>query len=137
MEEIKIFRQMQLKELVTEEMKAKELQQLQEALRTIDEAIQKIREKRSSVLTQASIRGLNDREMQQLRTKLDESCRDFYVQRDQLMAQLDALAKLEVGAYIDAGTAEGPVTLRVGQALTEATGTMLTLKDGAIKEIKK
>lgn len=133
---ITIFRQIIIKELVTEESKRKNIEIINQELSQINEILIEHDEKKNKALTEVSLRGADQVQVDKFRQQFNSEAAHYHTKRDELLVRISNENELVVGEENVIGTVEGPFELKVGQSLNEATGTEIIIKDGVIAEIK-
>lgn len=133
---ITIFRQIIIKELVTEESKSKKIKQLNQDIIQIETMIKEHREKTNKTLTEISLNGADQNQIERFRQQLDSDVTKYHTERDSLLIQIDDVKEIVIGDEIAIGSVEGPYELQVGQMLTDATSAEIVIKDGVIVEIR-
>jgi hypothetical protein len=133
---ITIFRQILIKEVVTDDSKEKKIKQINEAITEALERIKEFDENKSKALTEASLRGADQNQLDRFRQQLESEAAQYYIERDELMHRMDGINQLAIGEEVVLASVEGPFELQIGQTLQEATAAEIVIIDGVIVEIR-
>lgn len=137
MSTINIFRQITVKQIVTENSKEITRQQLNEALLALDQEQLEFEQGKNKTITEFSIKGADLSQINKIRQHFDTEVGKFHVQRDEIRISLDQLHELIVGDEITLGTIEGSYELKLGDKLDSATKAEVVVKDGIVVEIRQ
>lgn len=137
MSSITIFREITLKQIVTEASKELTRQQLKEQLLVLNEEQMNFEEGKNKTLTEFSLKGADAPQINKIRQQFDTEAGKYYVRRDEIRMDMLAVDELTVGEEIIIGTVEGPYELKVGENLTAAVKAEIIVKDGIVVEIRK
>ncbi|WP_019849415.1 YlqD family protein [Desulfitobacterium sp. PCE1] len=137
MSNITIFREIILKQIITEEGKETSRKELREQLVALNNQQLEFEDKKKKTLTEFSLKGADGAQLDRIRQKFDAEASDFHVRRDELRMNMDALEELVVGEEVVIGSVEGPYDLKVGDTLDGAVNAEIILKDGVVVEIRQ
>ncbi|MDR1961460.1 MAG: YlqD family protein [Gracilibacteraceae bacterium] len=133
---ITIFREIALKQIVTQKSKDIALKQLHDQLTELMAEIEAYEEEKTRMLTGFALRGGEGGQMENLRRQLDGESSRFFVRKDELMRQIGEVQNLREGEEIPAGSVEGPRVLQVGDDFAALAKAEIVLKDGMVAEIR-
>lgn len=136
MDSVTIFRQITVKQIVTEKSKRDTLEQIKEEIIRLTEEQAAFEEDKTKLLTEASLKGADQAQLEKFRKHFETDGARFRVRQDELRERSEEISKLVVGEEIVGGTVEGPYEVRVGQSLNDALATEIVVKDGIIVEIR-
>ncbi|MGI1659256.1 MAG: YlqD family protein [Desulfitobacterium sp.] len=131
-----IFREITLKQIVTESSKMKVRQQLNEQLTALERELAEFEENKNRTLTEFSLKGAEEAHLQQIRRQWEMTRAQYQTQRDQIRMEMVAADELEVGEEIIIGSIEGPYELKVGEPVDQAMHAEIILKDDIVVEIR-
>jgi hypothetical protein len=134
---ITIFREITLKQIVTEASKEVTRQQLREQLLSLNDEQTSFEEDKNKTLTEFSLKGADATQLNKIRQQFDTEAGKFHVQRDELRRSMLAVDELTVGDEIIIGSVEGPYELKIGEKLATAVRAEIVLKDGIVVEIRQ
>ena len=134
---ITIFREITLKEIVTEESKARSRQQMREELLVLNNEQLEFEENKNQTLTEFSLKGAEAAQLNQIRQQFDTQATKYHVRRDEITMNMLAIDELKEGELVVIGSVEGPYELQVGDSLADAVKAKIILKDGVVVEIKQ
>lgn len=137
MSSITIFREITLKQIVTEASKELTRQQLKEQLLVLNEEQMSFEEGKNKTLTEFSLKGADVSQINKIRQQFDTEAGKYHVRRDEIRMDMMAVDELTVGEEVIIGSVEGPYELRVGENLATAVKAEIILKDGIVTEIRK
>ncbi|ACL18798.1 conserved hypothetical protein [Desulfitobacterium hafniense DCB-2] len=137
MSSITIFREIILKQIVTEQGKETSRRELREQLVALNNEQLEFEENKKKNLTEFSLKGAEGAQLDRIRQKFDAEAADFHIRRDQLRMNMDALEELAVGEEVVMGSVEGPYDLQVGDDLNRAVKAEIIVKDGIVVEIRQ
>lgn len=133
--EIVIFREILLKELVTESSKKQKIDRCNEEILAIGRQLTAHQEHKKKVLTEISLKGSEKSQLDRFRDQFDAEAARLNMRKDELLRRIEEINLQEVGSQVVVGSVEGPYTLRVGQQLDEATSSYILLQEGKIIDI--
>ena len=133
--EIVIFREILIKELVTEASKKEKIDRCNEEILAIGRQLSAHQEHKKKVLTEISLKGAEKSQLDRFRDQFDAEVARLNVRRDELLRRIEEVNLQEVGSQVVIGSVEGPYTLKVGQQLDEATSAYILLQEGKIIDI--
>lgn len=136
MKSITIFREIILKQIVTESSKAKVQQQLNEQLTALENELSELEENKNKTLTEFSLKGAEDGHLQHIRRQWETTRAQYQVQRDQIRMDMLATDELRIGEEVPIGSIEGPYELKIGERLDQAVHAEIVLQDGVVVEIR-
>jgi len=134
---ITIFREITLKQIVTETSLEKTQQQLREQLVALNNEQEKFEENKNKTLTEFSLKGADASQINKIRQQFDTQARKYHVQRDEIRMNRLAIDELSLGEEIIIGSVEGPYELKIGDQLEAAVKAEIILKDGVVVEIRR
>lgn len=137
MSTITIFREITLKQIVTEASKEVTRQQLREELLALNQEQTTFEEEKNKTLTEFSLKGVDASQLNKIRQQYDTESGKFHVRRDEIRMGMLAVDELKEGEEIIIGSVEGPYELKVGDILASAVKAEIVLKDGVVVEIRK
>ncbi len=137
MSSITIFREIKLKQIITEESKEKTRQQLREQLTALNNEQLEFEEKKNKTLTEFSLKGADADQVNQIRQQFEAQATNFHMGRDELRMNMMALDDLKVGEEVVIGSIEGPYQISVGDMLDTAVRAEIVLRDGIVVEIRQ
>jgi len=136
MSSITIFRQILIKELITEGSKSNATKQINKEINNVMDELKKFEDNKTKALTEASLRGANQNQMDSFRQQFENDSSRYHLQRDELLQKLEAVSQFKIGEEIVLASIEGPYELQIGQTLQEATAAEIIIKDGVVVEIR-
>ncbi len=136
MQSIPIFREITLKQIVTESSKIKARQQLNEQLTALERELTELEENKNRTLTEFSLKGAEEAHLQQIRRQWEMTRAQYQTQRDQIRMEMIAADELKVGEEIIIGSIEGPYELMIGEPVDQAMYAEIILKDNIVVEIR-
>lgn len=136
MQSIPIFREITLKQIVTERSKTKARQQLNEQLTALEKELAELEENKNRTLTEFSLKGAEDAHLQQIRRQWEMTRAQYQTQRDQIRMEMIAVDELKDGEEIIISSVEGPYELKVGEPVEQAMHAEIILKDDIVVEIR-
>ncbi|MEA4901605.1 YlqD family protein [Desulfitobacterium sp.] len=136
MESIEIFREILIKELVTEESKKNKIDQCNAEVAAIDQELREFQERKNKALTEASLKGADKAQLESFRQHFDAESQHYHTSRDELLMRIDGIYNQEVGSEVVIGSVEGPYNLRIGRKLSDATASVILLKEGVVIDIR-
>lgn len=134
---ITIFRQIMIKELVTENSKSKKIKQINDEINSVLKELKEFNDQKTKALTEASLRGADQNQMDRFRQQFESEAARYHLHHDELLKKIVGVEQLAVGEEIAIGSVEGPFELKAGQTLQEATAAEIVIKDGTIIEIRR
>ncbi|WP_368292950.1 YlqD family protein [Dehalobacter sp. TBBPA1] len=137
MESIKIFREITLKQIVTEESKERTRKQLREQMVALNDEKTEFEENKNKMLTEFSLKGAEATQLNQIRQQFDSQGTKFHVGMDEIRMNMVSIDELKSGEEIVIGSVEGPYELKVGDKLETATKAEIVFKDGIVVEIRQ
>lgn len=137
MSSIKIFREITIKQIITEASKEVTRQQLKEQLLALNKQQVEFEENKNKTLTEFSLQGADASQINNIRRQLDTEAGKFHASRDEIRMSMEAVEDLKVGDEIIVGSVEGPYDLKVGEKLETAVKAEIVLKDGVVVEIRQ
>ncbi|ACL18779.1 conserved hypothetical protein [Desulfitobacterium hafniense DCB-2] len=136
MQSISIFREITLKQIVTEGSKTKAQQQLNEQLTALEKELAELEENKNRTLTEFSLKGAEEAHLQQIRRQWEMTRAQYQTQRDQIRMEMIAVDELKDGEEVIINSIEGPYELRVGEPVAQAMHAEIILKDDIVVEIR-
>ncbi len=136
MSSIPIFRQIIIKQIVTESSQNITRKQINDELIALGNEQAEFEANKNKTITEFSLKGADTTQISKIRQNFDHEAARFHVTRDELKMKLISLDKLKIGEEILSGYIEGPYVLRVGVQLDEATKAEVIVKDGQVVEIR-
>ncbi|SHN50184.1 YlqD family protein [Desulfitobacterium chlororespirans] len=136
MQSIPIFREITLKQIVTEGSKMKIRQQLNDQLTDLERELAEMEENKNRTLTEFSLKGAEEAHLQQIRRQWEMTRAQYLTQRDQIRMEMVTADGLKIGEEISIGSIEGPYELMIGEPLAQAMHAEIVLKDGIVVEIR-
>jgi uncharacterized membrane protein len=137
MSSIPIFRQIRIKQIVTENSRNATRKQLNDELVVLDNEQAEFEENKNKTITEFSLKGADVSQINKIRQKFDQEAAKFHVMRDELQMKLMSLDELKIGEEILGGYIEGPYVLEVGAQLDDATKAEVIIKDGQVVDIRQ
>jgi len=132
-----IFREIILKQIVTEESKTRTRQQLQEQMDTLNSRQTEFEENKNKTLTEFSLKGADSTQLNSIRQQFETQATKYHIERDEIRFNMLSVDELKVGDEIVIGSVEGPYELKAGDRLELATKAEIIIKDGLITEIRQ
>ncbi|MDR0434341.1 MAG: YlqD family protein [Gracilibacteraceae bacterium] len=133
---ITVFREIALRQIVTQQSKDISLRQLHDQLTKHMEEIDNFEEEKNKLLAGFALRGGEGADVENLRKRLDEESRRLFQGKDEIMRQINAVRELREGEEIDAGSVEGPVEIKAGDDFTALARAQIVLRDGVVVDIR-
>lgn len=137
MASITIFREITLKQIVTEASKEVTRRQLKEQLLALNNEQKNFEEEKNKTLTEFSLKGADVSQINKIRQQFDTEAGKYFVRRDEIRMDMTAVDELTVGDEMIIGSVEGPYELQVGERLDTAVKAEIVLKDGVVVEIRQ
>ncbi|NLI93538.1 MAG: hypothetical protein GX434_15530 [Peptococcaceae bacterium] len=137
MSSITIFREITLKQIVTEESKERTRQQMREQLVSLNNEQVEFEENKNKTLTEFSLKGADVNQINKIRQQFDTQAAKYHVGRDEIRMNMIALDELKVGEEVIIGSVEGPFEIKVGDRLDTAVKAEIVLRDGIVVEIRQ
>lgn len=134
---ITIFREITLKQIVTETSKEKTRQLLRERLAALNNEQAEFEENKNKTLTEFSLKGADPAQLNKIRQQFDTQAGKYHVGRDEIRMELSAVEEMKAGEEIVIGSVEGPYELEIGDRLETAVNAEVVLKDGVVVEIRQ
>ncbi|WP_368293037.1 YlqD family protein [Dehalobacter sp. TBBPA1] len=136
MSSITVFRQILIKELITEGSKSNTTKQINKEINNVMDELKKFEDNKTKALTEASLRGSDQNQLDRFRQQFENNSSSYHLQRDELLQKLEAVSQFKIGEEIVLASVEGPYELQIGQTLQEATVAEIIIKDGIVVEIR-
>ncbi|HWQ40996.1 MAG TPA: YlqD family protein [Desulfosporosinus sp.] len=133
---ITIFREVTIKQIVTENSTEKTHQQLREQLVALNNEQETFEENKNKTLTEFTLKGADVSQINKIRQQFDTQAGKYHVERDEIRMNMLAIDELSVGEEIMIGSVEGPYEVQMGDRLEAALKAEIILKDGVVVEIR-
>ncbi|HHV65159.1 MAG TPA: hypothetical protein GXX46_08820 [Peptococcaceae bacterium] len=137
MRSITIFREITIKQIITEKAKEVTRRQLEDELLAIYNKQRELEEKKNKMITEFALKGADEFQLEQIRKKFDSEASDYHRRQDEIRTCLAEIDDLKIGEEAVIGSIEGPYELKVGDNLDSAVKAEIILKDGVVMEIRQ
>ncbi|MGI6449979.1 MAG: YlqD family protein [Desulfitobacteriia bacterium] len=137
MSSITIFREITLKQIVTEASKERTRQELRQQLMSLNNDQLEFEENKNKTLTEFSLKGADVNQINKIRQQFDTQATKYHIGRDEIHLNMMALDELKVGEEVVIGSVEGPFEIKIGDKLDVAVKAEIVLKDGIVVEIRQ
>lgn len=137
MSAITIFREIILKQIITEDAKTLTRQQLQDQMKELTSEHKAFEDEKNKMLTEFSLKGADSAQLSKIRQQYDAEAAQFHLRRDELRLSMEAVEQLVIGEERMIGSVEGPYEIKVGDNLEQAVKAEIVLKDGVVVEIRQ
>lgn len=131
-----LHRQVILKALVTEDLKAQLIAEAEEAVQRVSDATEELEKQSRRVMLELQRTDLQ--RAMAFRQQLETEKKKHEEAHQQLSAQLEEYQNLELGSELVRGTVDGQVELAIGDNLFQKMGEAeIVVEDGVIKEFRE
>lgn len=135
MEQITLRCPIAVKSKVTEALKGKIIEDLNERLRMVEQDLQNIEFQAKRMMSEQA--KMDAQGLISLRAQVEQEKQKRLSFKAEVTAKLKDAEKLEIGAEISQGTMEQTVTVAVGDDLNALMNTEILLEDGKIVAIRR
>lgn len=130
MEEMTLRVPVSIKSKVTDSLKKKIIEDLQQRLALVEQDLQQIEFQAKRLLSEQA--KMDAQGLIALRAQIEEEKQKRINFKNETAAQLKDAEKLEIGSEISGGTMERTVTVKVGDDLDKLMGMEILLEDGKV-----
>ncbi|NLT95755.1 MAG: hypothetical protein GXW85_09545 [Clostridia bacterium] len=134
MEKITVMRTINVKQVVTEEFKKKAALELQNAIKKVETDIEAFDKQTKKTITELTLKG--HPQLNQIKQQVENEKGKLNAYKQQLLEQLKAISKLNLGDEVLHGTIDGPMEIKVGDNFENLSKVEIVIKDGVIVEIR-
>lgn len=134
---ITIFREITIKQIITEKAKEVTRRQLKDELLALNNKQRALEERKNKMITEFSLKGADEFQLDHIRKQFDSDVSELYKRQDEIRTCLSEIDDLIVGEEAVIGSIEGPYELKVGENLNTAVKAEIILKDGVVMEIRQ
>lgn len=134
MEKITVMRTINVKQVVTEEFKKKAALEIQNTLKKVDNDIDVFDKQTKKTITELTLKG--HPQINQIKQQVENERAKLNNYKQQLLEQLKAVSKLNLGEEVVQGTIDGPMDIKVGDSFENLNKVEVVIKDGVVVEIR-
>lgn len=137
MQSISLRRQVTIVAIVTEQFRQQASAELQAGLQQMDMEAQQLEFQGKRALTDFEKRGASAAELDNVKEQIEEQRNRIKAQKAELLAKLDMIGKLDIGAEFIQGTVDNFVDVKVGDHIyAKLANPQVIVKDGIVQEIR-
>lgn len=134
MEKITVMRTIKVKQVVTDEFKKKAALEVQDALKKVEADIEAFDKQTKKTITELTLKG--HPQLNQIKQQVEGEKGKLNAYKQQLLEQVKAISKFNLGEEVVQGTIEGPMEIKVGDTFEDLSKVEIVIKDGVIVEIR-